>query len=361
MDNIYIVRGKLQEIYAEYSRIIDKGIQFILALATFVAINQNVGFMKLAASPVVSLALAVICTFLPVNVILIVAGVLILAHMSAVSLGILGTTLVVFLIMYVFFFRMTPKYAVIVLATVLAFVFKIPYVIPVVCGLVLTPVGLVPMVCGAIVYYMMVYVKKASASLESSGLRASVSVATKYLKQIFQSKEMWVIVFAFIIAFFVVYTLRRASMDQAWKIAIVAGSVVNIIVIAAGSIALGVHTSYGSLIVGSALAILVGLGLELFLFSVDYARCESLQYEDDEYYYYVKAVPKVSIASPEKMVKHINERQGTEIIDTEEVRKKAEESRGGRREGENRKRRNEQDIDQQLFEESLRKDLSLKK
>ncbi len=87
------------------------------------------------------------------------------------------------------------------------------------------------------------------------------------------------------------------------------------------SVALGVHTSYKELILGSVLAVLIGLVLELFLFSVDYARCESLQYEDDEYYYYVKAVPKVTITSPEKTVKRINERQATEIIDTNKIRK----------------------------------------
>ena len=39
-------------------------------------------------------------------------------------------------------------------------------------------------------------------------------------------------------------------------------------------------------------------------------------------YYYVKAIPKLSVASPEKTVKKINERQETEIIDTADVRRK---------------------------------------
>ena len=67
----------------------------------------------------------------------------------------------------------------------------------------------------------------------------------------------------------------------------------------------------------------IGLLLEFFLFSVDYTRTEHLQYEDDEYYYYVKAVPKISIAAPEKTVKRINERRNTEEIDSEEIRRRA--------------------------------------
>ena len=153
--------------------------------------------------------------------------------------------------------------------TPLAFVFKIPYIIPVVCGLVVSPVGLVAIACGTIVYYMMEYVKKVVPALESSGVRAALSEATKYLKQVFQNKEMWILIFAFIICFFVVFTLRRASMDHAWKIAIVAGTIANVIVVAAGNVALGVHTSYNGLIIGSVAAIVIGLILELFLFSVD--------------------------------------------------------------------------------------------
>ena len=103
MDNIYIVRGKIQEFYAKYSRIIDKAIQFVLAMATFMVINQNIGFMKPASSPVVALALAVICTFLSPNITLIVAAVLILVHMYAVSVGVLGMSAIIFLIMYIFF------------------------------------------------------------------------------------------------------------------------------------------------------------------------------------------------------------------------------------------------------------------
>ena len=89
----------------------------------------------------------------------------------------------------------------------------------------------------------------------------------------------------------------------------------NIVVVAIGDVAMGVHASYGSLIFGSIGAAVIGVILELFFFSVDYSRSENLQYEDDEYYYYVKAVPKIVVSTPEKTVKRINESTGqTEII-----------------------------------------------
>ena len=58
----------------------------------------------------------------------------------------------------------------------------------------------------------------------------------------------------------------------------------------------------------------VGLVLELVFLSVDYVRTERLEFEDDEYHYYVKAVPKIGVTAPQKSVKHINEWQNTGVI-----------------------------------------------
>ena len=46
--------------------------------------------------------------------------------------------------------------------------------------------------------------------------------------------------------------------------------------------------------------------LEFFVFGGDYSRTERLEYEDDEYYYYVKAVPKASVSTSERSIKKIN-------------------------------------------------------
>ena len=66
-----------------------------------------------------------------------------------------------------------------------------------------------------------------------------------------------------------------------------------------------------TLIIYTVISVVVGLVLEFFVFGGDYTRTERLEYEDDEYYYYVKAVPKMSIAVSDKQVKRINTRRRT--------------------------------------------------
>lgn len=320
MDGIYVVRQKLQELYAEHSVIFEKGAQFFVALMVFYQINGNVGFVKAAASPVVTLALAIICTFFPVIVTVLVAAALMLVHMYGVSLGTFAVTAVIFLVMFIFYFRLTSKMAIVVLLMPVVFGFKIPLVVPMACALLSTPVSLIAIVCGTIVYYMMQYVKVSASALSGEGAAGLMTQVSTYIKQVFQNKEMWITLAAFMIAFLVIYTVKNLSVNHAWKVAIAAGAVINIIVNAVGDLAFGIHASYGTLIIGSLAAVIVGIVLEFLFFLVDYSRSENLQYEDDEYYYYVKAVPKVIVTQPEKTVKRINGHRETEIMEPEHVR-----------------------------------------
>ena len=60
------------------------------------------------------------------------------------------------------------------------------------------------------------------------------------------------------------------------------------------------------IILGSVVAGCICFILQFLFFNLDYRRTENVQFEDDEYYYYVKAVPKMTVAAPTKTVKKIN-------------------------------------------------------
>ena len=51
--------------------------------------------------------------------------------------------------------------------------------------------------------------------------------------------------------------------------------------------------------------VLAGL-YHFFVFAVDYTRTEYMQFEDDDYVYYVKAVPKVAVSKPDVRVQRMN-------------------------------------------------------
>ena len=62
----------------------------------------------------------------------------------------------------------------------------------------------------------------------------------------------------------------------------------------------------------SLLTSLIVLVLQFFIFNVDYSRAEYVQFEDDEYYYYVKAVPKIVLHERQPRSKNINRSRSAE-------------------------------------------------
>ena len=116
--------------------------------------------------------------------------------------------------------------------------------------------------------------------------------------------EMWLNVIAFVVVVLAVNLIRTRMMDYAWRIAIIAGGVTLHCDYACGKyVVLDVEVSMVSLIIYTVVAVLIGIILEFFVFGGDYTRTERLEYEDDDYYYYVKAVPKALVATSERSIK----------------------------------------------------------
>ena len=80
----------------------------------------------------------------------------------------------------------------------------------------------------------------------------------------------------------------------------------DLILILVGNVILKTNASIVLIIIGTIVSLLVAFIVQFFVFSVDYSRTEHTQFEDDEYYYYVKAVPKINVTAPEMNVKRIN-------------------------------------------------------
>lgn len=122
----------------------------------------------------------------------------------------------------------------------------------------------------------------------------------------FTDKEMYFYLAAFAAAAVIVSCVRRLSVDHARTIAIVLGIAVQLGVICSGEIYLGETGRIVRVILGCMVSLVIALVLDFMILSVDYSRVEHTQFEDDEYYYYVRAVPKAFVSVEDKQVKHIN-------------------------------------------------------
>ena len=103
------------------------------------------------------------------------------------------------------------------------------------------------------------------------------------------------------------------------------GSVVYIVIMVFGSMFMSVSTELAGIILSGVAAIIIGFIIEFFELGVDYSRTELTQFEDDEYIYYVKAVPKALVSESKKSVKKFTPNSKVvEEVKLEEVRQNKE-------------------------------------
>ena len=69
-------------------------------------------------------------------------------------------------------------------------------------------------------------------------------------------------------------------------------------------------------------------------FAVDFRRTEYVQYEDDEYYYYVKAVPKIKVTQKDRNVTDIKSGENEDDILFDDITEETDLFDGNREEAE---------------------------
>lgn len=306
MTTLLVAKQYIKNFINKYEIYLRPLMKLILALAALMMINSRVGYMHKLDNISIVLIIALMCSFMPMNFIVFVAAAFIMLHFYALSLECAAVTLVLFIVMFLLYFRFSPKDTLVVVLLPMCFVLKIPYVIPLAMGLVGTPASVVSVGCGVIVRYLISYVADSSTVL--SGMEAEDITARFRLiiDGLLDNREMVLTIAAFAVTIIVVYMIRRLSIDYAWTIAMIAGAIVNVMILLVGDLMFDTNVSIAGILVGTIFSVLIVKVLEFFVFHLNYSRVEKVQFEDDEYYYYVKAVPKITVATPAKTVKRIN-------------------------------------------------------
>lgn len=311
MTSLLEIKQYLKIFYSRYDIYLIPALKFLLAFFAFLLINGQIGFMERAASPAVSLLLALLCSFLPVNMIAVFGGILVCAHAFALSLETFAVAAGILFVMYAVYFRVAPGHGYILVLTPMAFFLRIPHVMPLILGLLGGPVCAVPLACGTVCYYLMYYMKNNEKMLSSSEAEKMTERLMYLVENVLNNKNMLLTILVFAVTLTIVYVIRRMSVDYSWYVAICAGAVINVVLFLIGGLVMKASVSIGPVVLGTLVGLLIALVVEFFVRSVDYSRTEYTQFEDDEYYYYVKAVPKMSIALADKKVKRINSRRKT--------------------------------------------------
>ncbi len=304
------IRQRLKLFYREYERSLSKIACFLFAFLVFYFINLNVGLNQILQNPLVAILLALVCALTPsARVISSLMCLCILLQFQSLSTEMAVSAACVFLMMFLFYYMFKGEYSwVMPMATFLC-ILNIPGTFVIALGLMASPVVAVPASFGILTYRMMEMVRTEYGTLFSQTESfSSIQKVAWFFQGLFQDETQLLLIAATIVTVLIVYAIRRLPIDYAWAAAIAVGAISYLLIMLLGNFALDIHVEIGMTLLNAIVGVLVGLILYLFVFAVDYTRTEYAQFEDEEYYYYVKAVPKISVTVPDKKIKHITEK-----------------------------------------------------
>ena len=311
MANLLLWKEHLKVFYSKYSSGIRFFVKFFTALCVLVSLNVNIGYMVKLRNPILTAALCLLCAVLPWGAVAFVAGCFMIAHVYAASIDMALVALILLVTVGILYFGFRPGDSYLMLLTPLAFVFHIPYAVPLLVGLGGSLMSVIPVSAGVFIYYLLLYIKENVGILTSE---TSVDIVVKYsqlMHNIIFNQKMLVMLLSCAAGLVAVYVIRRLSMDYSWMTAIVAGLVVQLLILFLGSFLFSVSVNALEMIAGMAVSALIAVAFTFFVFSVDYTRTEHVQFEDDDYYYYVKAVPKMTVSTTDVKVQKISGRKRT--------------------------------------------------
>ena len=324
MTGILKLKNTIRGFCRKQDEIVSPLLRFVGSLALFMSIQKLFHYSDLGSKKEITFLLAVLSALLPDGFMFFMAGVLITLHSFSVSLEVGIIFVLLFIIMYCVYVRFFPDYAYAILMVPVFYCLHIPFAAPIIIALVAGVGGLVPAVFGVVLYYFSVCAEKISALLVTDSAENEIEMIKQLTDVLVSNKEMYTTCVIFAITVLVTSLLAKLTFDYGVYIAIAAGTVVNIIgAIFAGAIT-GQDVDMGLVLAGSLVGALIALIVRFGQGVLDYNHVERVQFEDDDYYYYVKAVPKIDAEKKDQKKSRPVKKETEEKIQEPEMAKAEE-------------------------------------
>ena len=169
-------------------------------------------------------------------------------------------------------------------------------------GLLFGPAGVLPGVIGVLLYYLF----RNLITVASSATTDSFDLFQVLIDQLVEDEELFAALAVFVVVMLVVYMIRSLRVDFSFEAAIIIGIVSDIILCLFANYLQLMKLHMIPFFAGAVISLGLVWLIQFFRLSLNYAGVENLQFEDEEYYYYVRAVPKNSIATKSKRIKRFN-------------------------------------------------------
>lgn len=297
MTGLLTVRDAIRDFLRKYDEITTPLLRFVAAFIVFHSINKMYGYSSLFDKSMILFLMSVICALVSDQVAVLIGGVMILVNAMSVSLEIGVVFLILVVLIYCMYMRMFQECGWILAFVPIMLMLKLYYAVPLVVVIFSGAAGIVPTAFGVVLYYFSVCVREIQDGkmLEEEKFQAYTYIVDGIIK----NKNILAMIIAASIVILLTYIIYMLPFDYSWYVAIGVGGICNMIFTGMVNSVVGAQAASG-LVGGSLLGIVLALFVQVCKRVADYSKKESVQFEDDDYYYYVKAIPKYNMGKKEE-------------------------------------------------------------
>lgn len=302
MEKLLIYRERLLRFLSAKEKYVQVFIRFAAGVLLFFVVAQIYGYSEVLDQSFFLIVLGLLCVFVPVSAISLVFHIVIVLQLAHVSAEIMLCYLVMILFYYLTYQRNFPESRVYLMMTPVLFYFHLPAFLPLFIGSFVGIMGLPAILMGAVCYYLASIVQHAVIQMDAGS--SGGAVYSVVVEKFFDSTELLLCLIVFSLVAGIVSVIRKKK-GNGWNTAIVTGGVLYLVMMFIGGYFTYSDVSIFSEIFMISLSVFLVLVLQFFYIVVDYTGEETFEFEDEEYYYYVKAVPKVSVKEEEFNITNI--------------------------------------------------------
>ena len=226
------VRQRIVSEFKKYEYMILPIMKFILVYFMIHTLAKVTNYTGAFSDILPMLILALMGAFLPAGYILM-GGVILATLFIFPANPLLAIVLFILLtVMYIGFMRLFPNESLLVLVTLMAFLYNAQMIVPILAALLGSFIGIVPIVIGTVIWYVLpelALLLQTTALGKSEVLDVVTNVSNINLRTILLDPELIAVVVVFFVVFSVIYIIRKLSIDYAPYIAIAIGAVVNLV------------------------------------------------------------------------------------------------------------------------------------
>ena len=277
--------------------------RFLGGTVLFYVLGKLFGYTETFSQPFFIFMMGVISVFIPISALSLIFYVVIFLELLHVSLEVTLFFALVVVLYFLVYQRVFPETRIYLMMVPIFFYFQLPACLPIFVGMFCGIAGLPAILMGTVIYYLSNILQQTMNQLASGS--AHGKVYSLIAARAIDNKDLLLYFVVFCLVTALVTAIRKRGVAHGWNISILAGGVVYLICMFIGGYLvnneINITSQIGTIIGSIAIALIIQ-----FLYNViDYTREETFEFEDEEYYYYVRAIPKVTVEEEEFNVTQI--------------------------------------------------------